>query len=134
MPTSDQISSPLDNIDAVNGKLHLQIPLGSLPRGPAGSGFDVDLVYDSHLYDIVPAVLDAIPPYTELRYIQELALITSNGGWTYNFKNYRVDFEEQAGICEANGAGATRKWRLRVALADESFHILHLKGFGNESN
>src|SRR5262245_57359574 len=52
MPTSDQLSSPIDSIDAVNGKLHLQVPLGSLPRGKAGSGFDLELNYDSHLYDL----------------------------------------------------------------------------------
>src|SRR5438445_11066088 len=49
MPTADQLTSPIDSIDVVNGKLHMQVPLASLPRGRAGSGFDVDLVYDSHL-------------------------------------------------------------------------------------
>src|SRR5262245_20072183 len=52
IPTSDQLASPIDSVDPVNGKLHLQVPLGSLPPGPAGTGFDLDLAYDSHLYDL----------------------------------------------------------------------------------
>src|SRR5262245_63948343 len=75
MPTADQIGSPLDAIDAVNGKLHLQIPLASLPRGRAGSGFDLDLVYDSHLYDMAPVISAPVPPSTELRYGKDLASI-----------------------------------------------------------
>src|SRR6058998_3952304 len=72
MPTSDQLASPFDAIDTFNGKLHLQIPLGSLPSGRAGLGFDLDLVYDSHLHDIVTAVDGPFSTYTDLRYIQEL--------------------------------------------------------------
>ena len=54
MPYADQISSPIDNIDPVSGKVSLSIPLGSLPPGRGGSGFDVMLVYDSHVHDLVP--------------------------------------------------------------------------------
>ena len=36
MPNSEQLSGPLDNIDPVTGKLHIQIPLASLPAGNAG--------------------------------------------------------------------------------------------------
>src|SRR5947207_1392599 len=52
MPTAEQLSSPLDNIDPVTGKLHIQIPLASLPAGNAGSGFDLTMTYDSHVYDL----------------------------------------------------------------------------------
>jgi hypothetical protein len=41
MPTADQLTSPIDSIDPVSGKLHLSIPLASLPRGRANSGFDL---------------------------------------------------------------------------------------------
>src|SRR5213593_1580743 len=54
MPTADQLASPVDNIDPVSGKLHVQIPLASLPQTRGGFGFDLDLIYDSHLYDILP--------------------------------------------------------------------------------
>src|SRR6185436_6761172 len=52
MPNSEQLSSPLDNIDPTTGKLHIQIPLAALPAGSAGSGFDLALSYDSHLFDL----------------------------------------------------------------------------------
>src|SRR5262249_33544072 len=67
MPTSDQLTSPLDSIDALTGKLHVKVPLASLPRGRGGSGFDVDLIYDSHLYDLAPRIEPPIPPHTNLR-------------------------------------------------------------------
>ena len=54
MPNTDQLSSPVDNIEVTSGKLHLQIPLASLPRGKGGTGFDLNLEYDSHLYDVAP--------------------------------------------------------------------------------
>src|SRR5207237_10260979 len=53
MPTADQVTSPIDSINTVNGNLHLQVPLASMPKGRAGWGFDLDLVYDSHLYDVI---------------------------------------------------------------------------------
>jgi hypothetical protein len=45
MPYSDQISSPIDSIDPVSGKVGLSVPLGSLPAGRDGFGFDVELTY-----------------------------------------------------------------------------------------
>jgi hypothetical protein len=54
MPFADQLSSPLDSIDPVSGKINLSIPLGSLPAGRGGSGFELALVYDSHIYDQHP--------------------------------------------------------------------------------
>src|SRR5437773_7369636 len=54
MPSADQLASPVDSIDPVSGKLHVEIPLASLPRTRGGFGFDLGLVYDSHLYDIFP--------------------------------------------------------------------------------
>jgi hypothetical protein len=37
MPTADQLTSPVDSIDPVSGKLHLSIPLAALPRGALGA-------------------------------------------------------------------------------------------------
>src|SRR5262245_467759 len=52
MPNSEQLSGSLDSIDPISGKLHIQIPMASLPAGNAGSGFDLSLAYDSHLFDL----------------------------------------------------------------------------------
>src|SRR5262245_12375722 len=93
MPAADQLSSPVDSIDPVNGTLHLKIPLASLPRGRAGSGFDLDLVYDSHLYDINPRTEPPRPPNLEPVFVQELSNLDTTGGWRYNTTNYRLEGE-----------------------------------------
>src|SRR5258705_13631210 len=80
MPTSDQLSSPVDSIDAVNGKLHLQIPLASLPRGKAGSGFDLELNYDSHLYDLLPSLHGEVIQNHGPFPIYDIGSIVSGGG------------------------------------------------------
>jgi RHS repeat-associated protein len=135
MPNADQVASPIDNIDPVSGKLHVQIPLGSLPAR-AGFGFDVNLEYDAHEYYLIPTVEyhtpNPVPPFTEDRYLEYLSL--GPAGWKYNFKNYKLMLEEQAGVCLPDthpnyNPLAIRHWRLRIALADGSEHILHPKGF-----
>jgi RHS repeat-associated protein len=129
MPNSDQIASPVDNIDQVNGKLHLEIPLASLPKGRGGSQFDVNLVYDSHLYDMLPSNTGGQMPGT----VQRLSNLLTTGGWTYSVTNYRLELEYRLnpGSCGFNGQ---RMFRLRIGLPDGSWHVLHLKGYGAEVN
>src|SRR3954466_13467009 len=83
MPTSDQISSPYDSIDPVSGKLRLEIPLASLPPGRGGSGFDLKMIYDSHMYDIQPTEQE---PYD----LQVLVPSFTAGDWHYGF-NYSLE-------------------------------------------
>ncbi len=137
MPASDQLSSPVDSIDAVNGKLHLQIPLGSLPRGKAGSGFDLELHYDSHLYDLLPSIHPEVIPNRGPFPIYDIGSIVSGGGWSYNFRNYRLELEIRQDADLSNTCSPTenvRVFRLRVSLADGSLHVLHLRGSGNETD
>ena len=61
MPNSEQLSSPVDNIDMFSGNLHIQIPVGALPRGRGGSEFSLNLVYNSNLYDTQPEKLVYFP-------------------------------------------------------------------------
>src|SRR5678815_4445832 len=90
MPNADQLSSPVDSIDPVSGKLHIEIPLASLPRGRANSGFDLNLVYDSHMYDVDPAIVLPEPgPYENWAPEIGYSLIGqgTTGGWHYNIDN-----------------------------------------------
>ena len=130
MPTADQLSSPVDHIDIVNGKLHLEIPLASLPRGRGGSGFDLNLTYDSHLYDVQPEWL--LPPWPwnqthgpEPAYT--LQPMTLTGGWKYNFWNLILDVEERA---DPDGTNCLpqRTYRVRVGTLDGAMHLMHLRG------
>jgi RHS repeat-associated protein len=139
MPNMDQLSSPIDNIAVSNGKLHLQIPLASLPRGRAGSGFDLNLEYDSHIYD-KPTVLLYFFDYVNYQLwpvnYSWLESSATGGGWTYNANNYFIEAEVKAGAiddwnCTENPLfnGNPRIIRYRLALPDGSMHILQLGGF-----
>ncbi len=132
MPNMDQLSSPIDHIDPVSGKLHIEIPLASLPRGRAGSGFDLNLVYDSNGYDLFPEMLYPVPPYTEAVPAWRLESQLTSGGWSYN--GYRLDIEERSDVdlydqnCEQT---KSRPFRFRIVLDDGSQHTLHLKDYGD---
>ncbi len=130
MPTADQLSSPVDNIDTVSGKLNLQIPLASIPRGRGGIGFDLNLQYDSHINDVHAAV-ERMWDTLNQRYVdvpvKVVAPITLSGGWTYNANNYWLEDEmQEATGCQYGGRGLVR---MRVLLPDGSMHILYLRGY-----
>ena len=133
MPGADQLTSPVDSIDPISGKLHLEIPIASLPRGRAGSGFDLNLVYDSHLYDLVPEILQ--PPNSTLD--PEVAWLLSSystGGWHYNIDNLHLDIEGHYGavdnVLDCAEDSPRRVYRLRVPMFDGSLHIMQLRGYG----
>ncbi|HET9217610.1 MAG TPA: RHS repeat-associated core domain-containing protein, partial [Terriglobia bacterium] len=135
MPNSEQLSGPLDSIDPISGKLHIQVPLAALPLGNAGSGFDLSLVYDSNLFDLVAGEVG------DGRISQSISSTLTGGGWRYNFANFRVEGEtryiptwEQA-YCLGDPLYVVeheRIYRYRISLPDGSQHLLHLLGHGDE--
>jgi RHS repeat-associated protein len=138
MPTADQLTSPVDSIDPISGKLHFEIPLASMPRGRAGNGFDLNLVYDSHLYDLVPEILQ---PPSNLNVDPEVAWYLSSystGGWHYNIDNLRLDIEGHAGAIDyypdCTEESPKRVYRLRVPMLDGSLHTMQLRGYGAAMN
>ena len=100
MPSADQLSSPVDTVEPVSGKVHIEIPLASLPRGRANSGFDLNLVYDSHLYDVDP---ELVPNDTGMygnwgtQTGYNLVGQGTTGGWHYNIDNLKLVEEVYAG-------------------------------------
>src|SRR5262249_19169678 len=109
----DYLTNPIDAINGVSGSLHIEVPLASLPPGRADFGFDLNLVYDSHLYDI-----DMFDDSTVLR-----SNLTT-GGWTYNLKNFKLDREQHnSADCQLDQTA----FRIRVGLADGSLHVMHLR-------
>jgi RHS repeat-associated protein len=151
MPYADLVSSPIDTIDPVSGKLNLSFTLGSLPPGPGGTGFDVVLTYDSHLYDTRTSYLPAFNGFTQQYVIRQFTQIDPghNGGWKYNFDNLGF-FEETKEDVPTwvpdpwSGGGQyitypcidenLRFIRMRVGLPDGSEHIMHLHPYANDSN
>ena len=135
MPNSEQLSGPLDNIDPISGKLHIQIPLASLPAGHAGSGFDLSLTYDSHLFDLYAGEV------ADGRISQSISSSLNGGGWYYNFANYRLEVEQryiptwEQPTCDGDSQYVMeheRVYRYRISLPDGSQHLLHLLGYGDE--
>lgn len=140
---SDQLANAIDHIDPVTGQLNLQIPLASLPKGYAGTGFDLSLVYNSHIYDVQ---IDESSVYPGL-VLQKLDHQISSAGWHYSFENYgllletRKTLSTQASYCTNNNdpeplAYALERshiYRLRLSLPDGSQHLLHLRSsYGDE--
>ena len=126
MPNMDQLSSPVDNIDIASGKLHINIPLASMPRGKGGTGYNLNLSYDSHIYDIATT-----PNPPDGAYASALQNTTSSGGWKYNANNVGIEAEFKEGIdpnANCTGIYAGNVVRYRVILPDGSMHLLYLRG------
>jgi RHS repeat-associated protein len=87
LPGHDQLSGSIDNIDIASGKLNVTIPLGSLPRGKGGTGYSLNLQYESRLYDLQEDILRIeqsgfIPPQPFL-YPYATLVGGFGGGWNY---------------------------------------------------
>jgi len=119
----------VDNIDVVSGKLHFKLPLASLPRSRGGMRFDLDLQYDSNLYDIYPQTHTYYVGFYQQMMTwttNTLFSITASGGWTYS-PYYGLEMELDETECpQYFGRGRVR---MRVMLPDRSMHILFLKGW-----
>ncbi len=131
LPTSEQFLSDLESVNAVTGTLSLHIPLASLPPGRGGMGFDLQMVYNSAIYDIQP---DRVADPKMGRRLQN----ARTGGWHYNFENFGLTLETRVSAtsswnCEDDDHDyAKRLYRLRVGLGDGSEHVLQLRGYGDE--
>ena len=77
-------------------------------KGRAGWGFDVDLVYDSHLYDVVVE--------TDYQWLNNQA---TTGGWNYNFQNAKLEGEAKP-LTQCQTTSDQPYFRLRIGLPDGS--------------
>ena len=103
MPSHDQLSSSIDNIDIATGKLNLTIPLGTLPNSSGGIGYTFNLYYESNIFDMVTnlEVLSLNPnDIYDLTHIYSATLGATphndperRGGWRYstNDQYYTTD-------------------------------------------
>jgi RHS repeat-associated protein len=132
-PNAYLLDGQVDRVDPVSGNLHIEVPLASLPKGDAGSGFNLSLVYNSHLYDFQAGEYPIVDGFL---YSQTLVHQFVSGGWNYNFENFRLVGEQRyipsssSGCNDAglNYAEHQRIYRYRIVLPDGSAHVLHLRG------
>jgi RHS repeat-associated protein len=128
MPNSDQVSDGLDSINPATGQLNLGIPVGSLKGGRAGMGFNLQLLYDSNLFDF-PIAGSGGGDGSGWK-------LSTSGGWKYSIDGYKLDMDRLPAPSSADMALSCSDWntqrglpfryRLRIGLPDGSLHILHL--------
>jgi len=153
LPNHLQMSDEIDNIDVSSGKLNLTIPLGSLPRGPGGSSFTLNLRYESNRYDLVPneeyycVNTNDLTGNLQCNFHYRWAKLKSgNGGWTYRQYPYRIEIEVKPitnwksinGLMQLDpdcsnvgGRPQPTMQRFRVVLPDGSARVLYLRGSEN---
>ncbi len=145
LPGHDQLSGSIDNIDIASGKLNVTIPLGSLPRGKGGTGYSLNLQYESRLYDMQYDILkieqSGYPPVQPFPYPYATLVGGFGGGWSYSERGrflivgdlQRIPFDPytiytmdpyDAGMCGNDGATLTR---YRVLLPGGDSHVLFLR-------
>ena len=85
-PGASYALSDIETINTTNGNLSLHLPLGKLPAGRSGFSGQLNLHYDSKLYDSQLQSYEdwAHPLFNEPRLVVRNMLVTSNeGGWHY---------------------------------------------------
>jgi RHS repeat-associated protein len=147
VPFTDQLSSPIDSVEPITGKLNMEIPLASLPPGRAGTGFNLTLTYNSSLYDklLTPQKLGSWnPPSYPPEPLQPPAYLYFSaprpawfpGGWNYNFMNVGIfpeereaTFDDLQNLGTACSESKVRRYRTSIGLPDGSKHTLYLQGY-----
>ena len=143
VPYLDQLSGPIDNIDIVSGKLNLTIPLGSLPNGRGGIGYNLNLYYESNIYEMLTIQNKVQIPGSAPIEFEDAWMLSSEemrGGWRYNEdnsyaegdKNKEVNFPPPQGNGDCS-TGVTSLQRKKVIFPDGSSHVLlyyHQPGTG----
>jgi RHS repeat-associated protein len=122
-PNSSLLSGGIDDINLFNMTLNLSLPMASLPSGRGGSGFDLALKYDSHLYNL-NYWSQTVPHENtfDLEVYRELSAATQYGGWNYNIDNWGL-------VQDSNDCDYAR---LSMSFPDGSRHIFHLQGHEND--
>ena len=146
MPNHAQLSGSIDNIDILSGKLNLTIPLGSLPRGPGGISYDLNLRYESNRFNLEHhdeiAYVDGGIIGNSIPILYRWAeLLEDGGGWDYGQNPYRIETDIKVlrhkqlidgqlfPVEETDCQDGVILYRTRVRLPDGSSHTLYLKGY-----
>ena len=131
-PSGTFAISALESVNTINGNVNLRIPITQFPAGRAGMTHGLDLVYNSQLYEIRPAV--TFTPDEDL--VQNL-FKSEWGGWRYGFE-YALDLEERVNLvlnCPdvVPAIHGTHICKLRLVSPDGALRTLHLRGHNDVS-
>ena len=136
LPTGVFSGSDLGSVNQVSGNLGVRIPITALPpdRG-ASQGFQLELSYNSSLYDTSPSIAttaNATP------YLRSSLGASVHGGWNYNF-NYGLEYEFRAQLggsltCGGSDATTWRMYKMYLRTPDGALHLLVPFGLSDTNN
>ncbi len=129
-PGGGFLVSDVETINMVNGNVLLRIPLASLPAGRGGSGFTLELRYNSQIWDVEPSLItsgqdsDGNDTYESRHTLQ----MSAQGGWRYGFE-YGLELEDRTALTGGNECRTIfdkYNTKMRVHFPDGSAHLLRL--------
>ncbi len=127
LPTGVFSASDLGTVNQVSGNLTLRIPITALaPDRGAGHAFQLELGYNSALYDTSPAIASTV---NSLPYLRLPLGASVHGGWNYNY-NYGLEYEYRAqpsagGLSCGTMDGTTwRMHKMYLRTPDGALHLL----------
>lgn len=128
--------SNIESVNTTNGNLLMNVPLGGLPKGRGGLSANINLLYNSKLYDIRSSTIRVLGEAHELQNIQESA----EGGWRYALR-YEVQLHTSGyqppvtspapPTCQ--DYNRVYYYKVKIALPDGSLHELRLQGYGDDN-
>jgi RHS repeat-associated protein len=128
--------SNIESVNATNGNLLMNVPLGGLPAGRGGLSAKINLLYNSKLYDIRSSTIRVSGETHELQNIQESA----EGGWRYALR-YEVQLLTSGYQPPVTSPAPTTcqdynrvyYYKVQLVLPDGSTHVLRLNGYGDDN-
>ncbi|MCZ2151769.1 MAG: hypothetical protein LC126_28835, partial [Bryobacterales bacterium] len=129
-PTGSYSPGDTDTVDVVNGYVHLEIPLTSLPPSRGKLNMDLKLIYDSAIYD----TQFVIKPFNGQDKLVDWLAPSLAGGWHYNMQA-GLQYEERplppgVNFCQdPQHFEDYRVYKMSAIFPDGSRHLLRLKGY-----
>ncbi|MGJ5814500.1 RHS repeat domain-containing protein [Paludibaculum fermentans] len=127
-PSGSYAVTDLDSVNNVTGGVTVRIPVAKV-AGRNGSGFSLDLVYNSALFNLQTQLADV---YRVIGYDPNMGNVSLNmlnvsngGGWRYNHR-YSLDMDSRGGTIPSNrvtliaGDGGSHQLWLRVPTAGQN--------------
>ena len=119
----------IESIYSLNGIVTLNLPAAHLPPGPGGFAANLNLVYDSSIFDLQTQVASNNTNYLQMQYVPS----AHGGGWNYSYQfvlwsQTRITCFTSA-TCGAISQPEADNWYETILLTPDGInHVLRLVG------
>jgi RHS repeat-associated protein len=133
-PTGSFALSEIETINTTSGNLMLRFPLGTLPAGRGGLAGQINLFYNSKLYDSRTKFQGWAPGGQPQLFERSMLNTSDEGGWRYGVKyvlkiiNRKDQYPFGSEPQYPDPAGIYR-WKLSMAFPDGSVHEFVPRGY-----